>query len=141
MPCASNNTVRPAARSFGHRGLPDLCWTVLMLLLTVGPWTPAVRADVGVGGLFRDNLVIQAGTPFVIWGRSAVDERVEIDVSWGQPRQSLIGDPQGKWQTEFAPPPGAGPHQITIRGRNTITIKNVLCGEVWICAGQSNMAM
>ncbi len=141
MPCASNNTVRPAARSFGHRELPDLCWTVLMLLLTVGPWTPAVRADVGVGGLFSDNLVIQAGTPFVIWGRSAVDERVEIDVSWGQPRQSLIGDPQGKWQTEFAPPPGAGPHQITIRGRNTITIKNVLCGEVWICAGQSNMAM
>ena len=99
MPCASNNTVRPAARSFGHRGLPDLCWTVLMLLLTVGPWTPAVRADVGVGGLFSDNLVIQAGTPFVIWGRSAVDER-----GLPLPRRSAAADRRASCRERVSSP-------------------------------------
>lgn len=104
-------------------------------------WVTAVRADVSVPGLFSDNMVVQSGAPLAIWGRAAGGEKVEIEVSWGQSRQSVAGDAQGRWRAQFASPTAAGPHEVTIRGRNTIRIKNILAGEVWICAGQSNMAM
>ncbi len=129
--------VRPSLRVCDR----SCAWALRVLVLALAPWSATVRADVTVPGLFSDNLVIQAGAPFVIWGLTSESENVEIDVSWGQPGQSVSGGPQGQWQARFAPPAASGPHRITIRGRNTITIKNVLCGEVWICAGQSNMAM
>lgn len=116
-------------------------WPVLVLLLTTLYPCRSARADISVPGLFSDNMMIQAGAPFVIWGRATEGEKVELEVSWVQPRQAVAGDAQGRWQATFAPPTAAGPHRITIRGRNTIGIKNVLAGEVWICAGQSNMAM
>ena len=116
-------------------------WTALAFLSVAFLWWAPARADVSVPALFGDNMVIQSEAPFVIWGRAPETEHVEIEVSWGQPRQSVTGDAQSKWRARFAPPAAAGPHHITIRGRNTIGIKNILCGEVWICAGQSNMAM
>ncbi len=99
------------------------------------------EADVSVSGLFSDNLVIQADMPFVIWGRASEQEKVEIEVSWNSQRQSVTGDAHGQWRATFAPPATPGPHAIAIHGKNTISIKNILCGEVWLCAGQSNMAM
>ncbi|MBI4626385.1 MAG: sialate O-acetylesterase [Verrucomicrobia bacterium] len=116
-------------------------WVTPALLLAAVLWPAFARADVSMPALFSDNMVIQAGAPFVIWGRATEGEKVEIEVSWGHPRQTVAGDAQGKWQAKFGPPAGKGPHQITFRGRNTIHIRNVLAGEVWICAGQSNMAM
>lgn len=116
-------------------------WLVLVLLLTAMFPGRAARADISVPGLFSDNMVIQAGAPFVLWGRANEGEKIEIEVSWGQPRQAVAGDAQRSWRAKFAPPTAGGAHQITIRGRNTIHVRNILAGEVWICAGQSNMAM
>ncbi len=47
----------------------------------------------------------------------------------------------GKWTVKLDPLPVGGPHTLTVSGKNTITLKNVLVGEVWICSGQSNMQM
>jgi sialate O-acetylesterase len=49
-------------------------------------------------------------------------------------------DRDGKWSVTLDPMPAGGPHTLTIVGKNTITIGDVLIGEVWICSGQSNMA-
>ena len=45
----------------------------------------------------------------------------------------------GKWQLKLKTPKAGGPYDITIKGNNTIELKNVLIGEVWVCSGQSNM--
>ncbi|MBI5693835.1 MAG: sialate O-acetylesterase [Verrucomicrobia bacterium] len=101
----------------------------------------APRAEVSVSSFFSDHLVLQAGAPVVIWGRAQPAEPVEIAVSWRQSAHRVTADTAGRWRTTMAPPAEAGPHEITLRSTNTIRIRDVLCGEVWICAGQSNMAM
>lgn len=101
----------------------------------------APRAEVSVCSFFSDHLVLQAGSPFAIWGRAQAGEAVEIVVSWRQPAQHVTADAAGRWRATFAPPAEAGPHEITLRATNTLRIRDILCGEVWMCAGQSNMAM
>lgn len=134
------NAHRRFAASWRCR-LPAGFWNAPALLLATVGWEPSARADVSVPGLFSDNMVVQSGAPFAIWGRAAEGEKIEIEASWGQSRQTVAGDAQGRWRAKFAAPAAAGPYEIAIRGRNTIRIKNILAGEVWICAGQSNMAM
>ncbi len=111
---------------------------VALLALAMGL---PVGAEIRVPGIFSNNMVIQSGMPFVIHGLAAESERAVIEVSWGQSPQTVTGDARGRWRATFEPPTAPGPHEITIRGKNTIRIKNILCGEVWLCAGQSNMAM
>ena len=113
----------------------------LALLLATATWYGPARADVSVPALFSDNMVVQLGAPLVIWGWALENEKVEIAASWAQSSQLVVSDSQGKWLARLAAPTASGPYEIIVRGRNTINIKNVLCGEVWVCAGQSNMAM
>jgi sialate O-acetylesterase len=120
---------------------PQRPWQVLALALLAAAMGSPVEAEIRVPGIFSDNMVIQSGMPFVIHGAASEGEQAVIEVSWGQPPQTVTGDALGRWLATFAPPAAPGPHEITIRGQNTISIKNILCGEVWLCAGQSNMAM
>jgi sialate O-acetylesterase len=51
-----------------------------------------------------------------------------------------VTDPTGKWSITLNPMnANATPADLVVAGKNTITLKNVLVGEVWICSGQSNM--
>ena len=50
-----------------------------------------------------------------------------------------VADTQGRWQVLIGHLKSGGPAELTVKGQNTLTIKNVLVGEVWLCSGQSNM--
>ncbi len=108
-----------------------------LLLASAG----AAVADVRLPAVISDNMVLQRGAKVSIWGWAEPGEQVTVGVSWHTMQWGLTADQQGKWRFEMTPPKAGGPYEMTIRGKNTITIKNILVGEVWVGSGQSNMQM
>jgi sialate O-acetylesterase len=95
-------------------------------------------ADVAPSALFTDHAVLQSGMPVPIWGTSAAGERVTVTLN-GQ-TQSTTASTDGKWMVRLKSLEPGGPYVLTIAGTNTITVHDVLVGEVWLGSGQSNMA-
>lgn len=95
-------------------------------------------AEVTLPSLVSDNMVLQRGVPLTIWGKAAPGENVKV--SFVNQKATATTDTQGTWSVKLRPLAAGGPYDMTISGNNTITLKNVLIGEVWICSGQSNMA-
>jgi sialate O-acetylesterase len=100
-----------------------------------------VHADVRLPSLMGDNMVLQQNENVRIWGRAKPGEKVSVMPSWQESETSVAADDNGNWGLFVKTPKAGGPYQITIKGSNTIILKNVLAGEVWVCSGQSNMAM
>ncbi|MDC0273721.1 MAG: serine hydrolase [Planctomycetaceae bacterium] len=96
------------------------------------------RADVRLPRLFGDNLVLQQQSKNAVWGWSAPGEIITISASWGA-TESTKADIKGRWKLFLETPSHAMGQSLTIAGDNTIKLSNVAIGEVWICAGQSNM--
>lgn len=96
-----------------------------------------VEAAVKPSRLFSDNVVLQQGTKAPVWGIADPGEKVTVRFD-GQ-EVSATAAANGKWLVHLNPLKAGGPFEMTITGSNTITLKNVLVGEVWVCSGQSNM--
>ena len=107
---------------------------IVFCLVPVAAW-----ADVKPMSLFSDNMVLQRDMPLRIWGMASPGEQVAIAL--GDTSVKASADAQGRWAAMLPPRPAGGPLEMTISGRNTVTIKNVLVGEVWLASGQSNMDM
>ena len=95
------------------------------------------RADVTLPNIFSDSMVLQRGQSNRVWGKSDAAENITVSIA-DQVHKTVAAD-DGTWQVELAPLEAGGPHTLSIRGNNTIEIRDVLVGEVWICSGQSNM--
>jgi sialate O-acetylesterase len=94
-------------------------------------------ADVKPSALFSDHMVLQSGMQVPIWGTASPGERVTVTLN--AQRQSSVAQADGKWAVRLNNLEAGGPFQMTIAGNNTITISDVLVGEVWLGSGQSNM--
>lgn len=90
-----------------------------------------------VSAAFGDNMVLQRDKPAVFWGWARPGEKVRVELS-GRTAVAEAGA-DGKWITRVEPPAAGGPYEVTIVGSKTVTLKNVLVGDVWLCSGQSNM--
>ncbi len=98
------------------------------------------RADVKLPAIFSDHMVLQADKGAAVWGWATPAEKVTVAIA-GQ-RKSTEAGPDGKWSLRLDPlKPTAKALTITARGKNTVTINDVLIGEVWLASGQSNMEM
>lgn len=91
--------------------------------------------------IFSDNMVIQQKSDAPIWGKADANKTVTILTSWNNKKVSTMSDADGIWKTTIQTPKAGGPYSITISDGSSITIKNVMSGEVWLCSGQSNMEM
>ena len=101
-----------------------------------------IQAQIKLPALFTDNMMLQQQMQAPIWGWGSKNEMLEISTSWDSKTYSVKADKYGKWQTKLSTPKAGGTYNITIKqGMETKTITNVLIGEVWLCAGQSNMEM
>jgi sialate O-acetylesterase len=98
------------------------------------------QAQVKLPSVIGDNMVIQQGGKVNLWGWAKTGESLTVTPSWQkEPVKSTAGK-DGKWLVAVDAPKAGGPYTITFAGRNTVTLRNILCGEVWVCSGQSNMA-
>lgn len=97
-------------------------------------------ADVRMPGVFGDNMVVQQKMPVKVWGWASPGESVAV--SFGGAEIATIADAKGEWKLELpARQASSTPEKMTVKGSNEIVFDNVLVGEVWLCAGQSNMMM
>ena len=89
---------------------------------------------------FSDSMVLQRQTDAAIWGTDKPKTAILVKGSWGK-SSSALTDESGKWRLKLSTPAAGGPYTLVIKGSNTITLNNVLIGDVWLCSGQSNMEM
>lgn len=98
----------------------------------------SLPAEVRLAALFTDGAVLQRGQPIRLWGSADPGERVEVEFA-GKAATATAG-PDGRWLAAL-PALAASPEgrDLRVAGTNTITVRDVLIGDVWICSGQSNM--
>ena len=100
----------------------------------------AARADVRLPAIFSDHMVLQRGAVAPFWGWADSGETVTVQFA-GQSKTTTT-DKKGKWMVRLdAIKDATVKGVLSVKGKNTITIKDVLVGEVWVASGQSNMAM
>lgn len=99
--------------------------------------TAAVKLPAVIG----DNMVLQRGIPLPIWGWADKGEDVTVTIA-GDSYTAKAGD-DGRWRVTLKKLDVGQPLEMTVKGSsgNTITLKNILVGDVWLCSGQSNMAI
>jgi len=108
-----------------------------VVLAGVG-WANRTRADVRLPAIISNNMVLQADMPLPIWGWAAPGE--EVTVALGEAKVSAKADDKGNWSVKLpAQKTSANPVEMTVTGKNTIKVGNILVGEVWGGSGQSNM--
>lgn len=108
------------------------------LLLVVTSFSSVVFADVKVPPLFSDHMVLQRDMEAPVWGTAEPGEEIVVSIA-GQSHEAKA-DADGKWSLKLKPLKVGGPYVLNIKGSNTIELKDVLVGDVWIGSGQSNMA-
>ena len=113
----------------------------IFLLILLGPAILTCQANVRLPNVLSSDMVLQQRSEVNLWGWSEPGEKIAITTSWDQRTDSIEGTRDGNWRLAVNTPAAGGPYIITIRGQNTIILENILIGEVWICAGQSNMEM
>lgn len=96
-------------------------------------------ADVRLPAIFSDHMVLQRGATLRVWGWADAGEPVTVAIA-GQSQKTQAGA-EGKWMVRLAPIDTSEPLRLTVSGKNTLTVEDVLAGEVWLCSGQSNMVL
>ena len=108
---------------------------ILCILLVV---SASLSAEVILPKVIGHNMVLQRLKTVPIWGTASPGEK--ITVSFGAQRKETIASDSGKWVVKLNPMEASElPREMIISGTNTIKLKNILVGEVWLCSGQSNM--
>jgi len=110
----------------------------LISALVLMPLATAV-ADVTLAPPFADHAVLQRDKEVPVWGTA--DPAEKIKVTFKGKTLETTADAGGKWLVKLAPLAASGePAELVVAGKNTLTIRDVVVGDVWFCSGQSNMA-
>jgi len=110
----------------------------LLVLWGLVTLSEVTSADVRLPAIVGDHMILQQQTGAPVWGWADPGETVTVEGNWGEKATATTAD-NGKWKVFLKTPSHGGPHKIKINGKNEIIINNVIIGEVWLCAGQSNM--
>jgi sialate O-acetylesterase len=108
-----------------------------------------------LSSLFHDHAVLQRDRPVRVWGWAAPGETVDVSVSLAGSgkstdaplaalaRATARADATGRWLATLPPMKAGGPHVLTVRSASgaTAAARDILVGDVWLCSGQSNMAL
>jgi sialate O-acetylesterase len=98
-----------------------------------------LQANVSLPVLLSDGMILQRDTRTVIWGWASPGEKVQI--KFNKKTASTITDSEGNWKITMPPMKAGGPYTMEVKGNNTVTINDILIGDVWFCSGQSNMVL
>ena len=107
------------------------CFCTFLLIST------SIQAQITLPRLVRDSMILQRDTKLKIWGWATKGEVVKIKFNGKSAKAKTTGD--GKWMALLPAMKAGGPYTMEITGKNKITLKDILIGDVWFCSGQSNM--
>ena len=92
--------------------------------------------------IFSDHAVLQRETTVPVWGWGTPGKTVTVTTSWRPESVMAQVSEDGCWRVELPTGPAGGPYTLTVKsGKESLTLSDVMVGEVWICSGQSNMEM
>jgi len=111
--------------------------TVLLAFASAIGGIGSAQAGFELAPIISDHMVIQRQKPIVLWGWDAPGQPINVTLDGSNARATA--DAQGRWQVTLPAMPAGGPYEIVISGSVSVTVKDVLIGEVWLCSGQSNM--
>lgn len=91
--------------------------------------------------IISSGMVLQQNDSATLWGWAGPDQKVFISKSWNSTIDSAITTNMAAWKLKIKTPVAGGPYTITIKAGDSITLKDIMIGEIWVCSGQSNMEM
>ena len=101
------------------------------------PAVSTALAETRLSPLFSDGAVLQRGREVPIWGAADPGESVAVRMNG---KEALgTADGSGRWSVKLPAQDAGGPFDLTVQGKNTIVLHDILVGEVWVASGQSNM--
>jgi len=106
------------------------------LFLVIAAALPAA-ADVRLPKIFTDNMMFQRDMPVRVWGWADAGEEVSVTLSGKT--ATTKADATGKWKAELPALKEGENLELTVKGKNSLELKNVIIGDIWVCGGQSNM--
>lgn len=109
--------------------------TVLTLLLAL--LAACAHAEVRLANVFGEHMVLQRDRPLRLWGEATPGQTLTVEFA-GRKADARVGA-DGLWRVQFAPLPAGGPHTLRVQGDQTVELRDVLIGDVWLLGGQSNM--
>lgn len=97
-----------------------------------------------VANIFQSNMIVQQDKPFTIWGEATAGNKITIRPDWSAGAVSVTAGSDNYWRTSVRVPKAVAgdfkPHTLTIStGDTTVTLNNLLIGDLWLASGQSNM--
>lgn len=111
----------------------------LALILAVGAAVGAAvgRADVRLASIFGDHMMLQRDQPIRVWGRAEPGEAVRVKL--GGAEAAAQADAEGRWLVTLPALKEGRDLELNVTGRNTVVVRDVIVGDIWLCSGQSNM--
>ncbi len=137
------NCSRNLKRLARGKSIQRVCSQIRLVALTA--WCVAggilsALADVRLPAIISNHMVLQAGKPVLVWGWANSAEEIRVSIAGQQ--QSTTADSAGQWQVTLSPLiPTSTAITLTVKGHNTLTVDDILVGEVWLGSGQSNMEL
>ena len=114
-------------------------WLVFLLMLAGMIPASTALAEVHMPHVFGSHMVLQCDKPLTIWGWATPGETVTVQL--GTNIQTAPANDRGEWKVALPTMPAGGPYSLTVSGSSTVKYEDVMIGEVWLCAGQSNMEL
>lgn len=111
------------------------------MLLAAMAVTAVMEAKITLPKMFASGMVMQRNASASIWGTATANASVKIAPSWTGTTYTATAGTDGKWTATIATPDAGGPYEMTLSDGETLTLTDIMIGEVWLCSGQSNMEM
>jgi sialate O-acetylesterase len=110
-----------------------------LLLLVYLLVSTVTFSQVRLPKLISDGVILQRDTKVKIWGWAAPNEKISLEFI--NKNYKIKANSHGEWELQLTNLKAGGPHIMTLTASNSVTINDILVGDVWLCSGQSNMAM
>ena len=124
-------------QSGGNRKLQRQICRVFGILLASFAFAWPMDANPALPHVFSDHMVLQRDAAIPFWGSADPGEKITVSLE-GHSAET-VADEKGHWEVSLPPLPAGGPFSVRIGGKTSITLRDVMVGEVWVASGQSNM--
>lgn len=127
--------------SLGTTSMMTQVRLAILLLASITSFVPtAIFADITLPQMFSDNMVLQRNNKTKIFGTADIKQK--LSVQFGETVLNVTADGDGAWSVMMPIGEAGGPFELTVTaeaGQPQVKLSNVMVGEVWVCAGESNM--